>query len=100
MRSVGRSLSFAALACVALAAGAQPSAPSEEARRAEIVFWETIRSSTDPADFRAYLEQYPGGKFAPLARNRLAALERKPAAAPATEPAPAVAASRPLPQKG
>ncbi|HEX6156178.1 MAG TPA: hypothetical protein VFZ54_09155, partial [Burkholderiales bacterium] len=31
-------------------------------------------------DYRAYLEQYPNGKFAPLARNRLATLGAKPAA--------------------
>ena len=40
----------------------------------ETMFWESIRQSANPADFRAYLEQYPQGKFAALARNRLAAL--------------------------
>jgi hypothetical protein len=44
----------------------------------EIMFWESIRASTDPADFRAYLEQYPRGQFVVLARNRLAALGHKP----------------------
>jgi hypothetical protein len=46
---------------------------------AEVMFWESVRESGDPADLRAYLEQYPNGKFAPLARNRLAAHSRKPA---------------------
>lgn len=41
----------------------------------ERTFWETIRNSTDPADFQAYLEKYPGGEFAALARNRLRRLE-------------------------
>lgn len=41
----------------------------------EISFWETIKSSTDPEDFKAYLRQYPNGKFVLLARNRLNALE-------------------------
>jgi hypothetical protein len=40
----------------------------------EIMFWESIRASSNPADFTAYLEQYPQGRFAALARNRLAAL--------------------------
>jgi hypothetical protein len=58
----------------------------------EIMFWESIRASSNPADFTAYLEQYPQGKFAALARNRLAA----PAAAPSTSPKP----SARLPQQG
>lgn len=43
----------------------------------EIAFWESVRASNDPADLHAYLEQYPNGKFAALARNRLAAHARK-----------------------
>src|SRR5256885_1589530 len=37
----------------------------------ELAFWETIKNSTDPEDFNAYLEQYPKGKFVTLAKNRL-----------------------------
>jgi len=40
----------------------------------ETVFWQSIQSSANVADFQAYLEQYPNGTFAMLARNRLAAL--------------------------
>ena len=40
----------------------------------ETMYWESIRDSRDPADFRAYLQQYPQGAFAPLARNRLSSL--------------------------
>ena len=40
----------------------------------ETVFWQSIRASTDPADFEAYLELFTNGTFARLARNRLAAL--------------------------
>ena len=40
--------------------------PSEET-----VFWESIRESSNPADFEAYLSLYPTGAYAPLARNRL-----------------------------
>ena len=44
---------------------------------AEIAFWESIKNSTDPADFRAYLQKYPNGEFAELANIRLAPLEAK-----------------------
>jgi hypothetical protein len=43
----------------------------------EVMFWETIRDSADPADFNAYLEQFPQGTFTVLARNRLAHLTPK-----------------------
>jgi hypothetical protein len=88
-----RALCFAILASLALPVCAQ--APAD-ALRVEMVFWESIRSSTDPADFRAYLEKYPQGEFAPLARNRLAALT---SAAPAAAAVPAAPSSR-LPQAG
>ena len=37
----------------------------------EQLLWQSIQTSTDPNDFRAYLESFPDGAFAPLARNRL-----------------------------
>jgi hypothetical protein len=36
----------------------------------ELSFWETIKNSTNPEDFRAYLKAYPNGRFAELARMR------------------------------
>jgi adenylate cyclase len=36
----------------------------------ELAFWESIKESTDPAEFAAYLEQYPEGSFAALAEAR------------------------------
>jgi len=36
----------------------------------ELSYWETIKNSTNPADFKAYLAQYPAGRFASLARIR------------------------------
>ena len=69
-----RALCLAVLLALAHVAGAQTGDKATEELRAEMVFWESIRSSSDPADFRAYLEQYPQGRFAALARNRLAAL--------------------------
>jgi len=44
-------------------------------------FWVSVRESNRPEDIRAYLDKYPNGNFAALARNRLDALV-KPAAAP------------------
>jgi TPR repeat protein len=44
---------------------------------AEIVFWESIRSSNDAADYASYLERWPDGTFAPLAQRRLAALQQQ-----------------------
>src|SRR5690349_4427719 len=38
---------------------------------AEVLFWDSMKSSTNPADFQAYLDQYPNGRFAGLARNRV-----------------------------
>ena len=38
---------------------------------AERLFWESIKDSGDPAEFQAYLDQYPNGTYAALARARL-----------------------------
>jgi hypothetical protein len=37
----------------------------------ELSYWETIKSSSNPEDFKAYLEKYPDGHFARLAKNRI-----------------------------
>jgi Caspase domain len=36
----------------------------------ELSFWDTIKNSSNPEDFKAYLQQYPNGRFATLARIR------------------------------
>ncbi len=45
----------------------------------EVVFWQSIQNSNSPAQFQAYLDQYPDGTFAPLARARIEELKAKPA---------------------
>ena len=57
----------------AAASGGPPGtvATAPEARL-EMVFWESIRDSANPADFAAYLARWPAGVFAPLARTRVA----------------------------
>ena len=42
----------------------------------ESIFWQTVQDSGNPADFHAYLKKYPGGEFAILAKNHLAALQK------------------------
>lgn len=37
----------------------------------ELTFWDSIKNSTAPSDFQAYLDKYPEGHFSELARNRL-----------------------------
>ncbi|MCY4026288.1 MAG: SUMF1/EgtB/PvdO family nonheme iron enzyme [Acidobacteria bacterium] len=38
------------------------------------LFWQSIMNSTNPADFEAYLQQFPTGVFRALAQNRLTTL--------------------------
>jgi len=37
----------------------------------ELLFWQSVKDSQDAADYQAYLRQYPDGRFAEIARNRL-----------------------------
>ena len=54
------------------AAQQQPSSPSSS--ELEVVFWQSIATSTNPAEFEAYLRQFPNGIFRELAQIRLQAL--------------------------
>jgi hypothetical protein len=56
----------------------------------ELSYWDSIKSSTNPDDFKAYLEKYPGGQFATLAKNRIKSLE---VAAKPAEPTPSSSTS-------
>jgi adenylate cyclase len=42
----------------------------------ELAFWESIKESEKAGDFQAYLERYPEGTFAVLARSRAADLRK------------------------
>lgn len=63
--------------------------PASEA--AETAFWDSVKDSRDPAEVRAYLEKFPNGLFAPLAKIRIRNLE----AAKSPAPAPNTASSTP-----
>jgi tetratricopeptide (TPR) repeat protein len=47
-------------------------------KQIELAFWNSIQNSNNPADFQAYLDQYPQGSFATLAANRLRVLAAPP----------------------
>ncbi|MGA2794963.1 MAG: peptidoglycan-binding domain-containing protein [Roseiarcus sp.] len=69
---------------------AQPpnaSAASEKAAQ-ENMFWDSAQRSNSVADYKAYLDAFPNGLYAPLARNRIAAMSAQPEAAPPAPPAP------------
>ena len=36
----------------------------------ELAYWDTIKNSNNPDDFKAYLEKYPDGQFVSLAKSR------------------------------
>lgn len=42
----------------------------------ELAFWQSVATSDDPAQYDAYLAQYPNGTFSGLARAKIAALMR------------------------
>jgi adenylate cyclase len=44
---------------------------AEPGSSAEIAFWQSVQASDDDAEYRIYLERYPEGAFADLARARL-----------------------------
>ena len=71
-----------------------PTAPQQF----ELMFWDSVRASKDPADYSAYLEQFPKGKFAPLARNRLMKLRQEQRIA-STQPTAPVEVSRNAPSE-
>ncbi|RJG00407.1 formylglycine-generating enzyme family protein [Noviherbaspirillum sedimenti] len=66
--------------------------PKDSAEQYELTFWESIKDSSDASDYEAYLQAYPKGRFAALARARIARLRAtKPKLeTPAARPAPAV----------
>jgi hypothetical protein len=53
-----------------------PGATAVDPMAVELAFWESIKDSEKTSDFAAYLERYPGGTFAVLARSRLADLRK------------------------
>jgi uncharacterized caspase-like protein len=63
---------------------AAPAVAADTDAAGEIAFWNSIQGSSRADEYRAYLRQYPQGRFTQLAQARLAAFGAAPAAAPAT----------------
>jgi hypothetical protein len=82
-------------------AGATAAAPAAAGPSADITlqiereFWISVRDSNRAEDIRAYLDKYPNGNFAALARNRLDALVRPGGRSAPRDPAPEPTASAP-----
>lgn len=55
----------------------------DSATEVELEFWRSIKDSENPADFSAFVDQFPGSPLARLARNRLATLDKSDAVASA-----------------
>lgn len=77
--------------------------PKDSNEQYELTFWESIKDSTYPSDYEAYLKAYPNGRFAALAKARIdrlhAAGNAKPAAsAPAAPPAATATPAAPAPK--
>ncbi len=80
------------------APAAIPVAPA--APDVETMFFDSIKDSTDPSEWRAYLDRFPNGRFAPLARLRLPKLQAKAPAAVTPPAPPAVVAAQPDDETG
>ena len=64
--------------------------PEDGDARYELVFWESIKDSKQAADYEAYLEVFPNGRFAPLARARAAYLRKTEQQQPKPEKDPRI----------
>ena len=54
-----------------------PKANMKTGSNFELLFWQSIKDAEDPQMFAAYLEKYPQGTFAPLARLNIDRLKRQ-----------------------
>ena len=72
--SLNRDFSFASAAASGPAVAVNPPTAFAATELAlDLAFWDAVKDSRNPADYRAYLEQYPTGRFAALARLRASA---------------------------
>lgn len=54
---------------------AQPAPPPTDPATLELALWESVKDSKNADELQAYLEQYPNGRFAGVARARLKSLQ-------------------------
>ena len=65
-----------------------PAAAAAGSAEQETVFWQSIMNSTNPAEFEAYLAQFPNGVFRALAEARLATLREPSDGRPGADRSP------------
>lgn len=81
-----------------VAAAPAPAQTADAKDTIEAAFWLSIKDENDASEFAAYLERYPEGHFAMLARKRLAALTPAPPPPPPPVAPPPVAPPPVAPQ--
>ena len=59
-------------------APAEPAGTDSDLIAVELAFWDTVKDSDNPAMYEAYLERYPDGAFAALAKVRLSDTQSSP----------------------
>ena len=73
------------------AASSAAAKPAASADAVDMEFWSSIRDSKNPADYKAYLDQFPQGRFHALAENRIQQLQNEAVAAAAAAKAASTA---------
>jgi formylglycine-generating enzyme required for sulfatase activity len=73
--------------------------PRNSAEQFELAFWNSIKDSKQVGDYEAYLQAYPKGRFAALARTRIQQLKAAPPQAQAQAQAQAAPKPPPKPQQ-
>lgn len=80
------------IAAAPAAAPASPAAAATDAGAFELAFWNSVKDAKSPAEIKTYLDRYPKGAFAGIARVRYDELQAT--AANAAKPRAQVASSR------
>ena len=73
---------FVFVAAVTTGQAAKESIPDEskfqkDTMDKDVMFWQSIQGSDDPALFQAYLQRFPNGTFVPIAKRKLEILKSK-----------------------
>ena len=71
--------------------------PKDSAEQVELTFWDSVKDSSHPSDYEAYLQAYPNGRFAALARARIERLRASAPKAETPKAAPAAVPEKPRP---
>ena len=69
-------LAFGLVACPTLfvfSGALQPAAAASDTA-GELAYWNKMKNSSDPADFKAYLDAYPNGMFSDIAMSKYKSL--------------------------